>query len=301
MIIIGGGMAGLLAGVLNPSSTIFEKGPERQATHQAVLRMQRRDLFKLTGIPCEKIIVQKAIWYNGREVQSTPRIAHMYSKKVTGRITGRSVLNIDAETRYIPPNNFLNLLQKKAGKIHYNTEFDFSINRKDSIVSTIPMPVLAKNLEEPLIELFHSSAIYVNRYTIKNCNTHATIYYPDAENHIYRSTLCKNCLIVEAIEPIETEELPMVYDSFGLTPSDVASCDSVSQQRYGKIYDIDEKTRQNFITQMTLKYGIYSLGRFACWRPKTMLDDVVDDIFVIRRLIEQGVYASINHQQGEEK
>ena len=61
--------------------------------------------------------------------------------------------------------------------------------------------------------------------------------------------------------------------------------------------EIDNKIRGEFILDLTLTHNIYSLGRYATWRPKVMLDDVLDDIFVIRKLIQQGKYASRLHQQ----
>jgi hypothetical protein len=36
----------------------------------------------------------------------------------------------------------------------------------------------------------------------------------------------------------------------------------------------------------TEKFNIYSLGRFATWKPGLLLDDIVGDVNVIRRLIE---------------
>ena len=47
---------------------------------------------------------------------------------------------------------------------------------------------------------------------------------------------------------------------------------------------IDDKTRKDFIYTLTEKYNIYSVGRFATWR-QLLLDDVVNDISVIERLI----------------
>ena len=56
-------------------------------------------------------------------------------------------------------------------------------------------------------------------------------------------------------------------------------------QRYGKILPFDEEERQAFILWATETFGIYSLGRFATWR-QILLDDLVRDIGVIKRLIE---------------
>ena len=49
---------------------------------------------------------------------------------------------------------------------------------------------------------------------------------------------------------------------------------------------MDEKIRKSFIVRATKDFGIYSLGRFATWRPGLLLDDCVKDIRVITRLID---------------
>ena len=39
------------------------------------------------------------------------------------------------------------------------------------------------------------------------------------------------------------------------------------------------------------KFGIYSFGRFATWRPGLLLDDLIHDLTVIRRLANEGTYS----------
>jgi len=57
-----------------------------------------------------------------------------------------------------------------------------------------------------------------------------------------------------------------------------------SSQKYGKITPIDEKIRQEFIFEMTTRYNLYSVGRFATWR-QLLLDDVVGDIQKVEQFI----------------
>jgi hypothetical protein len=54
-------------------------------------------------------------------------------------------------------------------------------------------------------------------------------------------------------------------------------------QSYAKIAPIDEGERRNFIYwASTITGRAYQLGRFATWRPRLLLDDLVHDV----RLIE---------------
>ncbi len=57
-----------------------------------------------------------------------------------------------------------------------------------------------------------------------------------------------------------------------------------------KILPIDEDVRKRFIMWASDKHQVYSLGRFATWRPGLLLDDVVNDVRVIQRIHKQGNY-----------
>ncbi len=139
MIIIGAGMSGLLAGALNPGSIIFEAGEDKGSNHQALFRCRKPDIGKMLGIPFKEVIVHKAIWLNGKEVNSSPRITHMYSKKVTGLITPRSIFDTDLVVRYIPPEDFIYQLKERCN-IEYNRKIKYLWKDKRPIISTIPMP-----------------------------------------------------------------------------------------------------------------------------------------------------------------
>ncbi len=302
MIIIGAGMAGLLCGALNPGSIIYEAGPERESDHKALFRCKTDQIGKVLGIPFEKVIVYKSIWLNNTEVHSTPRIAHMYSQKVAGKISGRSIVNIESGVRYIPPDNFVELLKKRC-KILYNSP----INAKGQmhsglkpIVSTIPMPTLAKMLNKKMPD-FIAKPIYVKRIEIQDCDSYCTVYYPDWVFSAYRASLTSNTLIIEGVKQIRKVDVDEIRQSFGIA-DETFTKDYVKThiQKMGKIIPIDNKVREKFISEMTIKYGIYSLGRFATWRPKVMLDDVLEDIWHINRLIQGGNYAALNHKQSEE-
>lgn len=311
MIILGAGMAGLLCGALNPNSTIYEASNEQPDNHKAVLRLRSPEIGKLVGVDMKKVKVHKAIWSKGQERQLTIGLAHQYSRKVTGKISARSIFNLDTEYRFIPPVDFVDQLRDKAPRIKYGKKikkiskeqilFDDHkvIDRRETpIVSTVPMPVLANILVESDPAPFSTGNIYINQYNISWCDSHCTIYYPDEETSVYRATINGNVLIIEGTKPlIETEE-EMVFKSLGISINDVyGSVIKDHKQKRGKITGIHSKPRQAFILKSTIDFNIYSLGRFATWRPKVMLDDVLDDIFHIRNLISKGNYAAINHPQ----
>jgi hypothetical protein len=66
------------------------------------------------------------------------------------------------------------------------------------------------------------------------------------------------------------------------------------QQKYGKIAPIDERFRRSSIVQLTTQHKIFSVGRFATWR-NILLDDVVNDLAVVKRLIHSSAYEQHLH------
>jgi len=302
MNIIGAGMSGLLAGALNPGSTIVEAGEERKSDHQAVFRCRKPDIGKMLGIPFKKVTVHKAIWLDGKEVNSSPRITHMYSRKVTGIITARSIFDTASAIRYIPPKDFIHQLKKRCS-IKYNSPFDITdfeaIYCNEPVISTIPIFKNAAIFGLKLDGLCHSDPIYVNRFFIPKCNSYCTIYYPDPKFSAYRASMTGDTLIIEGMKKLCFTDLSEICNSLGIKYFSDSTKYLNHKQKFGKMIPIDNKIRQNIITDLTLKYGVYSLGRFATWRPKVMLDAVLEDIFVIRRLIEEGNYGSIKYKQGE--
>jgi hypothetical protein len=57
------------------------------------------------------------------------------------------------------------------------------------------------------------------------------------------------------------------------------------EQPYAKILPIDNRIRQRFIIWASDEKRVYALGRFATWRPTLLLDDAVNDVRQIQKLI----------------
>lgn len=303
MIIVGAGLAGLLCGALNPGSTIFESKSENEISHKALFRLRSDRISELTGIPFKKVTVTKGIWFENENVPMSPRMAHLYSKKVSGKITDRSITNIDTCTRYIPPEDFIQQLRNKNTHIKYDFDHPFA-EGEIPIISTIPMPILAHKLGDKNNQEFNQNCsgkrIFINQFRVKNCNSYSTMYYP-GNDPFYRVSLNDNILIIESISEIREGEFDIIIKSMGLSWVDISeSIVDNHIQPLGKINEIDNRLRSDFITKMTVENNIYSLGRFATWRPGILLDDICEDIFVIRKLIEGGNYAVKLYNQNKE-
>lgn len=305
--IIGAGLSGLIAATQFPHAQVYEaNGPEHVA-HRALLRFRTDSLSRLVGIPFRKVTVRKAIWYRGQHREPNVAFANQYSRKTNGGYLSRSIWQLDPVERFIAPEDLqLQLIQMAERRIHWNSPFsmdDFQ-DSKEPIISTMPMPLLARIAKYPFAlsnDDFRSASIEVDRYRLNGADVFQTVYYPDPDMAAYRASITGNLLIIERVKGAEGlhMEFEAILSSFGLLPADVTPIEKGHTQRFGKIAPIDDRARRDFIYQMTVQHQIYSLGRFATWR-NILLDDVVQDVAIIKRLINQGHYgAALQHHAAD--
>ena len=104
---------------------------------------------------------------------------------------------------------------------------------------------------------------------------------------MYRASITGDMLIAEFSSADAESPMDAAMDdikcAFGVNITALEFL-GVSTQRYGKIDPISDTARKNLLFQLTHKHNVFSLGRFATWR-NILLDDVVDDITVIKRLL----------------
>ena len=322
-IILGAGLSGCIAGIMNPDAVIFEAKSEESfmasPEHKAVLRFRSNKISQLTGIPFKEVQVRKSIWYQSKEHRFPDiRFTNMYSRKVVGGYFDRSIVNLDTVQRWLPPPDFHSVM---LGKISRRVKFgcpvsacnrnyllcrwehsdeDSPISRDNgSIISTIAVPIMEEILNLPSPVSFSSGKkIYVVRFKIHNCNLNVSMYYPDPDFPVYRASIMCDVLSVEMIDKnfntctadewFQSGILRVVMNSLGLDRKDLEYVDEGRQ--LGKInYDIDDRARKNWIVRLTIENQIYSLGRFAVWK-NILQDDVYEDAKKISSYIESGTH-----------
>lgn len=305
MKIIGAGLSGLLAGALFPTATIVERSTrESYQTHDALLRFRTESVGIAVGIPFQKVRVYKALWSGMCFNSPTPMLANAYSQKVTGRILPRSVWDLAPVDRYIAPPDFQQrLLDICASRIEWGQEIEWSSseNRTGVLLSTIPLPKMLDMVGWPggrrdQWPAFEYRGITSAQFVIPDCDAYQTIYYPDPDTSIYRASLTGNILIIEAMgegNALPDSELDEVFVSFGIDRRTPAMISSTSRT-FGKIAPIPDVLRKYLIHYLTLHHNIYSAGRYAVWK-NILMDDLLEDLGVIRRLITAGEYGRSIH------
>lgn len=297
MIIIGAGLSGLLAGALDRRATILELQKSLPHNHAAVLRFREDKIGKALNIPFRKVRVLKSLWEDGRTVTLTPRVVNQYSRKVTGAIVDRSILSLEPATRFIAPQDLIQQLAEMCfGRIEYGRDVARNFDKLPRpLISTIPLAHMLNfcNMDWGSDDKFQSQPIRVVKYRVRGADVFQTIYYPDPAQAVYRASMTGDELIIESATAtkLEAEHLDDVLDSFGLVSLDIEPL-TTTRQRFGKILPLPDTERKALLLRLSQEHGIYSLGRFACWR-NILLDDVHDDYFRIRRMIELGAYDHI--------
>jgi hypothetical protein len=311
MEIIGAGMAGLLAGgmIRDRKVTIHEAAGSLPNNHSAVLRFRTTAVGDALDISFRKVKMMKTVhsWRN------PVADALAYSVKTNGTATLRSATSAKGEVseRFIAPGN---LIDQMAKRINGEILFGRKITGEElgemggPIVSTIPMPVMMKLTDYDEIPEFNYVHGYNINCTIQNAEAYVSVYVPDRKEVFNRISLTGDKLTIEVslphahLEAIKNtvalfqQKESMMSDMIKRAVAYLGLDDArwyspkINLQQYSKILPIDETARKKFIIWLTDEWNIYSLGRFATWRPGLLMDDVVNDVRVIRKIITDGHY-----------
>lgn len=309
-IIIGSGMAGLLAACKFPGAKIYDKEAP-QVRHRALLRFRDTSVSELTGIPFKKVTIQKGVYQDGKLITGSCGfdLQNRYAMKVTNHLVARSINDLSPSVRYIAPDDFHQQLIDRfqhrimggfpMDKVWMDNIRECGFEKKMSIINTAPMPVMleACGIETEFNFETSMSSINVDRFEINIdvCDLHQTVYYPDPRTDVYRASITGRTLIIESLPRIDDniglEEIKMVCESFGIHHSwlNYDTCEH-TQQKYGKISGLPMEERERLMYLMTSEFSVFSVGRFACWREGLLLDDVAKDLGKVERLISVSDY-----------
>jgi hypothetical protein len=116
-----------------------------------------------------------------------------------------------------------------------------------------------------------------------------SLIVPHPNSPISRISITGDEMIIECTDnnrtPASAEDIVgIACELLGFNAQDVHNI-TEHKQLYAKIQPIDEVTRKNFMWWATDKFQIFSLGRFACWRPGLLMDDLVNDVRKIEKWI----------------
>lgn len=299
--IIGAGLAGLLAGaMLRRQCRIYEAAPNLPNNHHAVLRFRSDEISNHLGIPFKAVDVMKIVKQHRNKVAD----AVSYSIKSNGTASLRSIKGAEGkiDRRYIAPSDFVSRLgDMQSNDIEFGQRIDLEqidiMARKGPVISTIPMPVLAKMLDYHFTDPveFGSREGWVVKGSVGiPTDICASIYHPDPSVPITRASFTGDTFQIELVSHFDQAEWDvdritrLALEDFGFLPHCQSYSAEMVRQRYAKILPIDDRERRKFIMWATDEFGIYSIGRFAIWKPGLLLDDVFHDIRRVQDMIRNG-------------
>lgn len=316
--VIGAGMAGLLAAAMlrDECELVLEAQSELPNNHSALLRFKTSLVGDTLNIPFRRVQVMKAVVTHYANPVGD---ALAYSVKTNGTATLRSSVSGkgEIEERYIAPSDLIaQMARKVACPIKFDHHFgqstvdDYPSGRWKGHISTLPMPVLMRILEYPDQPEFRYAPGYTLSAQLKNVDACATLYFPGPKHKFYRASITQDRLIIEYAAPqergatqeaqrwllesgkVQTDEIFNVLWHFGLNANDHAKAGTIEVKpvQYAKVLPIDDRVRKKFIMWASETHNIYSLGRFATWRPGLLMDDLVHDVRVIQKIARDGNY-----------
>jgi len=305
VVIVGAGLAGLLAArmLTDLRPLVMEIQDSLPNNHRAVLRFRSDAVSRAINIPFKKVRVIKGI-YGNFEADNPVATANQYSLKVTGKLQTRSILSTEPVDRWIAPDDLVARLAVGA-KINYGIEkYVEALQQHNSIppipvISTVPMDKLMEMLDYPGPRLAADEkrregwSLRSRLPESWEASVYATVYAPNPRKRWYRASITGNELIVEGVGSLVEDEKRGVMEEammgLGIWIPLTGKGIEYSQSQYQKISELSTEVREQakrFIMWATAEYGVYSLGRYATWRPGLLLDDVVNDVNVIRKLME---------------
>ena len=298
MKIIGAGLAGLLAGNMlrHRNPTVIEAQKSLPNNHSAVLRFRSSVVSDALSIPFKKVQMIKD------HVRGDNLVADAlnYSFKNTGiRRSDRSITaGAIIADRYIAPANLIPLMADRVDKLILDKQHFFAIPEKGHwhpVISTLPMPQLMSYLNYPRKDevQFTSSPGSVIKLLLAHCDAYVSLLFPDPRLPFSRVSITGNELTIELPGPADHEQslnniVQRAAYFFGLSAMELGhQRPSYHKQKYAKINPIDDDARRDFIFWATDTHGVFSLGRFATWRPGLLLDDLVNDIKLIDKWLDK--------------
>jgi hypothetical protein len=272
--------------------------------HSAVLRFKTNRIGDILGVPFRQVEMKRCVipWRNS--------VAdHLqYAYKTTGTYRSDRSIGSAEGPRFIAPPNLVELMA--AGQvILYDSKINNIKDLNGPVISTMPMPALMKLLNyNQQVEFRYQHG--VNLVTkVQHSDCYVSQYFPDPKIAFSRATITGDELIIEfpGHETIDPDDLQHhVKHALYFLGIDRSHADDdaivIRKQAYAKIEPIDNEIRRDFIYWATANHNVYSLGRFATWRPHLQMDDLIQDVHLIEQwMARQDRYAVASHWQKDNR
>jgi hypothetical protein len=307
LIIIGSGMSGMLASIANSQTSpcLFEASDSAvgMGSHLAVMRFRDERVPMMLGSEYFKVRVTKAIFYhNTIYKQCTPQFNNLYSIKTSNHLGVRSISNLEDAERFVIKDT--SSIRFETSKVFYSHRLvrlecegasNFAVFQHqdkevrvgyDFCISTIPLNCIATAAKlAGDTSAFKCSPVWITKCLLGiSSSVYQTVYFPSPETAAYRASLEGKPLTIESVDAIKPEDLELVARALGLTPSLYSTTTLNRKRPMGKIIPVEDDFRKSLVCELTDKWSVYSLGRYAIWK-SIRSDEVIGDIEMIKKMM----------------
>ena len=315
VIVVGAGLSGLIAANLLRARgyevDVFERQGALPDNHQAVLRFRSPALGEVLGIPFKRVRAILCVApTRGPFIGPNPIGASFaYSFATTGiRRTDRSITRLldgpQIVDRWIAPPDFREILLERIQKdVHFKHYWSPSQHVKGDrpMISTIPMNALLKMVKgkKPFIDQpeFQANSYVAVTADLFDMDAYGSMYNTQPSEHSpwTRISFTGSMVSMEVSLTLIKKGTTMNYDLllenvlddfFGPSIGFKKDQLKIYFSKTDRILPIPDRFRKAFIMHLTDRHNVYSLGRFATWRPGMLLDEIIQDTSIIASMIE---------------
>ena len=310
--VVGAGLSGLIAANLLKSRGYDIEVYEIQSTlpdnHQAVLRFRSPALGEALGIPFKRVRAILCIAPSRNPFDNPLGASLAYSYATTGvRRTDRSITRLldgpQVVERWVAPLDFRGiLLERIKDRVMFDccwlpTKYS---DEDQPIISTVPMSSLYKMVKKNIPfdpPDFQAGEYLVISTNVAGLDAYGSMYNSNPSTHnpwtrvsITGSRVTMEVSMVWSQVGISSRTgtlfRDILEDMFNLNIDYKKSSPVIHHSKTDRILPIPDRFRKAFIMYMTDKHDVYSVGRFATWRPGMLLDEIIQDTNIVASMIE---------------